>query len=73
MSEMVDRVAKSMEDAWDKAELGGRLGPITALILARSAIEAMREPTAWMQNDSGVRHDNAVYVWQNMIDSALEP
>jgi hypothetical protein len=86
MSEMRDRVARAMEDTWDAAELGGRLGPITALILARAAIEEMRKPSFMLADaiqkilaeyvledgETSVSRDEASEILGRIIDAALK-
>lgn len=75
--DMVERVGRAMVragvgelmwDSWD-AEMQE-----VFLRQARAAIEAMREPDQAMQ-DAGyvVTVDDAVEVWETMIDAALSP
>jgi hypothetical protein len=68
MSEKVEQVARAMEDTWQKAELGSEgLGPITAEILARAAIEAMRIPPPKPGEWQGI----CTAMWNERIDAAL--
>ena len=85
MSEMTDRVAKAIYEcephinagepiAWD--DLQGPLRRV-ALIAARAAIEAMREPTPEMRLAVQCREENyldpgQVDEWAVMIDAALK-
>lgn len=79
MSEMIDRVAEAMANADSQADY---------TTLARTAIEAMREPTEAMLHPDGKedagnsdfcmryfemhRADDTVGIWRAMIDKVLE-
>jgi DNA-binding FrmR family transcriptional regulator len=76
MSEMVERVARAIDDAMTSSD---------NLALARAAIEAMREPTAevvaghmclCVYRDEADRAEHEAVlreVWGNMINGALHP
>ncbi len=74
MSEMVERVAKALDEHLrDFPEIGA--GRFKAL--ARAAIEAMREPTPEMARagayciPDGPDLDAGLHAWKTMIDEAL--
>jgi len=71
MSEMIERVADALQEA--AKGTGGRLSRDTAVLLARVALEAMREPTDEMLDS--VVSDTPAYVaeslWRAMINAAL--
>ncbi len=72
MSEMIDRVACALSDALaDFPEMGEGRFPR----LARTAIQAMREPTeAMMEAPPPIAGENPGVreIWQDMIDEALK-
>jgi hypothetical protein len=77
MSEMVERVAREMENI-ASLKFGVSLNPQLSAELARAAIAAMREPTQGMvQAGESYSLDITAYgaaeVWQDMIDAALAP
>lgn len=65
MSEIIDRVAKAIEEVvgeyWCDYEEA-----------AKAAIKAMREPTDEMLCDDDFDYLEAKVVWQGMIDEALK-
>jgi hypothetical protein len=70
MSEMVERVARAMEAR-------SAIEPVTIEDVARSAIEAMREPTEGMVDATqelirGQKPFSTIGMWQAMIDEALK-
>ncbi len=72
MSEMIDRVARSMQDK------GTPSFTCTWEDCARAAIEAMREPTKAMAltgypGHAGYGDVEAAATWRKMIDEALKP
>jgi hypothetical protein len=85
MSEMVERMAAAMHADFRRrnpgavhswADLAAHADPVCEAFRseARSAIEAMREPTAAMQRawqGSKPWDQDALEVWQAMIDAAL--
>lgn len=83
MSEMIERVAVAVRTAFTDAELNNPRISFEELtdILARAAIEAMREPTetmilpgydALMEWDARTGEDNGIAdIWSAMVDSAL--
>ena len=70
MSEMVERVAIAIEEAMISAPPGG-----IGLIVARAAIEAMREPTDEQRNAYyELSHKTETMLdarWERAIDAAL--
>ena len=71
MTDMIDRVAKAINDTMLQH------GDYKPDELARAAIEAMREPTDEMYQgvcalDKMWRDSNSAEIWQAMIDAALE-
>lgn len=66
---MIDRVAYAVQVADDE------VGICAARVIARAAIEAMREPTGGMQDaGNSAYHDNDRSIgaaWRAMIDKAL--
>lgn len=76
MSEMVERVAEAVSktiDGWQRGEFEGFCD-----VIARAAIEAMREPTEAMVKEGGFQvsatmteRDIAKDVWAEMINAAL--
>lgn len=76
MSEMVERVARAISPNWEYMSRNDRRN---AVITARVAIEAMREPTEAMIKGAGWLypmyddpHDRHEDVWSAMIDEALK-
>ncbi len=71
MSEMIERVAKALVEAWPS---WGTWGDEEARKGARAAIEAMREPTEAMVIAGGKQLDCAFerQCWRAMIDAALK-
>lgn len=79
MSEMVERVARALAK-----EEGYAYDPLPYDARARSAIEAMREPTKAMEkageelddwgvaSDPGPGHASALAHWHVMVDEALK-
>jgi hypothetical protein len=67
MSEMIEHVARAIN-----AELF-RQGVIVnfGTVLARAAIESMREPTEAMYEAGGMAEGEAPDLWRAMIDAAL--
>jgi len=69
MSEMVEKVAQAVDD---EGPVGCcTIGPDKARLIARAAIEALREPTPEMV---GAMRDNIgplVEMWRAAIDAAL--
>lgn len=81
MSEMVERVAKAADEVlrdFLKYPDDGALRDAT-LLIARAAIEAMREPTESMLRGVGdgeivlASTESPASVWSAMIDAALTP
>jgi hypothetical protein len=75
MSEMVERVATAIFDAgerWDEEE-PALAGHVPYDVLARAAIEAMREPNMAMLNKANraLDRDKAAVAYRAMIDAAL--
>jgi hypothetical protein len=78
MSEMVERVAKALE--MPMVDMSTGMTPQRRLeLMARAAIEAMREPTDEMEkagafawDDDWCTETNALNMWQAMIDAALK-
>jgi len=86
MSEMVDRVAKAIFEAWakdaglpeddrnwsDVVRVNHSIVPL-ARLEARAAIAAMRDPTFEMRVADAVKEwpDDAAACWRAMIDAAL--
>jgi len=81
---MIERVARGMYEAQVGASVPEDLWAVTlahpafvgTLATARAAIAAMREPTDEMVTqcaNTGHLPDDAVVVWQRMIDEALKP
>jgi len=76
MTDMIERVAKAINDAMLQH------GDYKPDELARAAIAAMREPTEDMGGAAVTDHDNHAHhmssyhcvteAWRNMIDAALE-
>lgn len=76
MTEMIERVAKAIEDTYDM------YADPTPAQRARAAIEAMREPTtemiaagsnfAWFEGRTNDL-DDAATTWRAMIDAATPP
>jgi hypothetical protein len=78
MSEMIKRVADAMQVAGDKWVNEGHADwrDIDLKVLARAAIEALREPTKAMvaaSNPHPAEQEIAIFAWQAMIDAALSP
>jgi hypothetical protein len=75
MSEMVERVARAIETKLDGFGTGHYLGHEDLQVIARAAIEAMREPTQFMLDDEAVwansLGEDALNTWRSMIDAAL--
>lgn len=74
MSEMIERVVEAIsaaEKTWWASNTEG--GPSLQQIVARDAIEAMREPTQEMSDAAVERPGQMSYadVWRTMIDAAL--
>ena len=80
----VEAVARAMEEAHHSGIAEGLTGNQWLEALARAAIKAMREPTEGMlatavvnlvdvglDSADGVGPDDAIPVWQAMIDTAL--
>ena len=80
MNEMVEKVARAIASNREIFPLGDNreyLGGSDAEVLARTAIEAMREPTEAMYDavsatDKMWRELNSTQVYQAMIDGALK-
>ena len=84
-SEMIERVARALcreaGDDPDETDITGRGGPLWRLWIdaARSAIEAMMEPTNAMLKAGSAHHmygpgdplPDALDAWRAMIDAAL--
>jgi hypothetical protein len=65
---MIEKVARAIEEA-DRTLSGYEL-------IAKAAIEAMREPTVEMEfapdrSELDARDQSTIYIWQSMIDAAL--
>ena len=78
MTDMVERVAKAITEAFERE--GRVFDDGQAETLARAAIEAMREPTEAMTKagdlpgwDDSVSVGLSGEVWNAMIDAALAP
>lgn len=77
MNEMVERVAKAIDDAEGHATVKGFGAADKAIHMARAAIAAMREPTEDMIAEGEACDDcdsgnaSAVVHWLSMIDAAL--
>jgi hypothetical protein len=75
MSEMVERVARAMfiaEQAWRRTPVPGT---VLNVVMARAALEAMREPTEGMINAAdphGIIMADFQTAWRDMIDEALK-
>lgn len=70
MSEMIERVARVIHTASEECFTIEACG-----LLARAAIEAMREPTIEMRMDGAVemvKHSNVGATFTSMIDAALK-
>jgi len=70
MTDMIERVTQALREVlWN---YGVQLTKEMDELLARAAIEAMREPTEEMSH-AGWRTDSGIgtVVWQAMIDAAL--
>lgn len=72
MSEMVERVAAAIERANDSAPSFGMKVSDIIKLMARAAIEAMREPTKDMLAAVKMPDQQLVEDWQAMIDEALK-
>jgi hypothetical protein len=78
MSEMVERVAVAISNAqmaWKAANGGDDASVVDCPdeVLARAAIEAMREPTDQMVGAANRNnHPRDVDTWRTMIDEALK-
>lgn len=81
MNEIVERVARAIWDAeFDRFEVASQYKGDewkSYIPHARAAIEAMREPTEAMKaaphlGDLAQMETDTAYVWQAMIDAALE-
>jgi hypothetical protein len=84
MSEMIERVARAINDArYDYKSDASWVPLLDDLTVARAAIEAMREPTKAMiretyglhefdNDDMGVSKKDAAKNWKMMIDAALK-
>lgn len=73
MSEMVERIAKAIEVAFERE--GRVFDAGQAETLAHAAIEAMREPTEAMMTAGcfeGIGRGTAQFVWRDMVDEALK-
>lgn len=66
MTDMVERVARALESAFEREGRSFNAGQ--AETLACAAIEAMREPTEVMKEANGGRDP---FTWELMIDAAL--
>jgi hypothetical protein len=74
MSEMVERVIAGVKDAMASTGKNFKTSDQAFEIVARAAIEAMREPTEEMKRAAyEMFHDGyPVPIWQIMIDEALK-
>ena len=86
MTDMVERVARAIGDAYETAGQRGHLrtmrpSEVVLKIVARAAIAAMREPTPGMVTAAGYRNVRTQrdvqewlegHDWQAMIDAALK-
>jgi hypothetical protein len=70
MSEMVERVAKAIQEKCHERGYKGCPEPLITHVAA-AAIEAMREPTEHMIVEGKRLEDRPRKVWQAMIDEAL--
>jgi len=68
MSEMIERVRDAIYDAAAGDPNCSGVSDRLAVLLARAAIEAMREPTEAMLGE----WDYGLEIWQSMIDEALK-
>jgi CTP synthase (UTP-ammonia lyase) len=80
MAEMIERVARAMCQLITEPGLAPEKHMATYMVLARTAIEAMREPThdmlvagatAQARHDHRYEIDNAEEIFSDMIDAAL--
>ncbi len=69
MSEMIERVASAMFEADDDGSW--KHGQLRYRLLARAAIEAMREPTDAMCDAADWQQQSEVNQYQRAIDAAL--
>lgn len=69
---MIERVARAIQAKLDYefAERGGLAADEMAVMAARAAIEAMREPTESMRR-AGLSHIYTAEIFSAMIDAAL--
>lgn len=75
MTEMIERVAKAIElEMFKVQEFNSERGIVTPEQLARTAIEAMREPTEEMllNCDSQLVHAEIIQIYNSLLDAALK-
>lgn len=72
MNDMIERVAREIDDALTRIGGWEECSGEDMVAVARAAIEAMRSPTAEMVDAAGSHWGTALESdWQTMIDAAL--
>jgi hypothetical protein len=77
MTEMIKQVARALDKCGQ--ERGCRIPAVMVQHLAAAAIEAMHAPTIEMacaaagESEGRLSTQDAIYIWQDMIDAALSP
>lgn len=69
---MIEKVSKAIAGELHKCGVGRGEPWDKSDLMARAAIEAMREPTSDMLNATGLRTGVTLSIWWSMIDAAAD-